>query len=159
MTVLARTPAKLPVDLAAQVQVVAGDALVAADVDQRSPEDLCTNSTRLILDVIPRLGTDRQVWCGGGSTWVDGDPTSFGAGFVRGFSKRFLGLRRRDKDHQLALLQQHTDLDWFGVRPLQMRKGEHTDTCRLGMDSFSGMSKISFADCADVMIGMLTDDT
>lgn len=175
VTVLARTPAKLPAGLAVQVQVVAGDALVAADVDQavqgadavlfavgvdkRSPEDLCTDATRLILDAMPRLGTDRLVWCGGGSTWVDGDPTSFGAGFVRGFAKRFLGLRHRDKDHQLALLQQHTDVDWVGVRPLQMRKGEHTGTYRLGMDSFSGMSKISFADCADAMIGMLTDDT
>jgi putative NADH-flavin reductase len=89
---------------------------------------------------------------------VPGDPSNFGARVVRGFAARFMGLRHRDKDHQLAYLLTRTDIDWFGVRPLRMGKGERMGTYRLGMDRFSGVSKISFGDCADAMIGMLDDD-
>ena len=175
VVVLARTPAKLNDELRRRVDIVEGDALHEADVrrtlagadavlfavgvDKRSPEDLCTDATRLILDAAPELGVDRFVFCGGGSTHVDGDPNNFGARFVRWFAARFLGLRHRDKDHQLALLQTRTDIDWFGIRPLQMRKGDRRGTYRLGIHPFNGMSKISFADCADAMIGMLDDES
>ena len=74
-------------------------------------------------------------------------------------SSTFLGLRHRDKVHQLVLLNQNMDLDWIGVRPLQMRKGPRRGNYRLGFDPFSGFSSISFADCAHAMIGMLEDDT
>jgi len=174
VTVLARTPAKLNDEFRRRVDIVEGDALheddvrqtlqgieavlFAVGVDKHSPEDLCTDITRLILDAMPDLGVRRFVWCGGGSTFVAGDPTDIGAGFVRWFAARFMGLRHRDKDHQFAYLRTRTDIDWFGVRPLQMRKGELTGTYRLGMERFNGMSKISFADCADAMIGMLDDD-
>lgn len=175
VSVLALTPAKLNDEFRRRVDIVEGDALHEGDVrqtlertdavifalgvDRRSPEDLCTDSTRLILDAMPELGVGRFVWCGGGSTFVEGDPTDAGAGFVRWFAKRFLGLRHRDKDHQFELLQARTDIDWFGVRPLQMRKGDLVGDYRLGMDAFSGRSKISFADCAHAMIAMLDDDT
>jgi putative NADH-flavin reductase len=174
VTVLARTPAKLNDEFRRRVDIVEGNALdeddvrttlegtdavlFAVGVDKHSPEDLCTDITRLVLDAMPGLGVGRFVWCGGGSTLVPGDPTDMGARFVRWFAGRFMGLRHRDKDHQLAYLLTRTDIDWFGVRPLQMRKGELTETYRLGMDDFSGMSKISFADCAHAMIGMLDDD-
>lgn len=174
VVVLARTPAKLNDDFRRRVDIVEGDTLHEGDVrqtlqgvdavlfaigvDRRSPEDLCTNATRLILDAMPELDIDRFVWCGGGSTLVPGDPMNFGARFVRWFAARFLGLRHRDKDHQLAYLLTRTDIDWFGVRPLQMRKGELTGEYRLGMDRFDGRSKISFSDCAHAMIGMLDDD-
>lgn len=173
VTVLARSPGKLAADVTAAATVIEGDALdgpavgkavadteavlFALGVDKRSPEDLCTGATALILDAMPDGA--RFIWCGGGSTYVDGDPDTFGAGFVRWFARRFLGLRHRDKDHQLELLQRRTDVDWYGVRPLQMRGGAHTGEYRLGMHPFSGMSKISFADCADAMIAMLDDDT
>ena len=175
VTVLARTPAKLNDDLRRRVDIVEGDALddvavretlrgaaavlFAIGVDKNSPEDLCTDSTGLILDAMADVGISRFVFCGGGSTAVPGDPTNFGARFVRWFAGSFLGLRHRDKDHQLALLQRRTDIDWFGVRPLQMRKGDFTGTYRMGMDPFNGMSKIFFADCADAMLTMLDDDT
>lgn len=174
-TVLVRTPAKLPAGLGDDVTVAEGNALDASavraamegadavlfaiGVDKNSPEDLCTDVTRHILDAIDPAGSVRFVWCGGGSTFIEGDPSTFGARFVRMFAARFLGLRHRDKDHQLELLQQRHDIDWFGVRPLQMKGGDHTGTYRLGMHNFSGMSKISFADCADAMLTMLDDDT
>ena len=66
--------------------------------------------------------------------------------------------RHTDKEHQLALLDANADLCWLGVRPLQMRAGPKTGVYRLGYHRFSGMSKISFADCAHAMIGMLEDD-
>lgn len=175
VTVLARTPAKLNDDFRRRVDIVEGDALHEGDVrqtlegveavlfavgvDKHSPEDLCTDATRLIMDAMPDLGVGRFIWCGGGSTFVEGDSSNSGARFVRWFARRFLGLRHHDKDHQLVLLQERTDIEWYGVRPLQMRKGDHTGTYRLGMQAFSGMSKISFADCADAMITMLDDDT
>jgi putative NADH-flavin reductase len=175
VTVLARSPAKMNDDLRRRVDIIEGDALHEGDVrqsiqgadavlfaigvDKHSPEDLCTDVTRLIVDAMPELGVGRLIWCGGGSTFVDGDPSNVGARFVRWFAERFLGLRHRDKDHQLALLRERADIDWYGVRPLQMRKGDRTGVYRLGMNPFSGMSKISFADCADAMISMLDDDT
>ena len=64
-----------------------------------------------------------------------------------------------DKEHQLALLDAATDIDWFGIRPLQMSAGPMRAQYRLGFDRFSGMSRITFADCAHAMLGMLEGDT
>jgi putative NADH-flavin reductase len=40
-----------------------------------------------------------------------------------------------------------------------MKQGNKTGEYRLGFNAFSGMSKISFADCAHAMLRMLSDDT
>jgi len=176
VTVLVRTPTKLPGDLRGRVHVIEGDALdparveqalaegteavlFAIGIDKRSPEDLCTDSTRHILSAMAHHGVRRFVWCGGGSTLVDEDQITFGARFVEGFTTLFMGLRHRDKIHQLELLNRNLDIEWVGVRPLQMRKGPARGEYRLGFDAFSGFSKIHFADCAHAMIGMLSDDT
>ena len=175
VTTLARTPSKLASALREQVTVVEGDgldpdavarslagaieaALFAIGVDKHSPEDLCTDVTRHILAAMPSSGVRRLVWCGGGGTIVEADQVTFGARFVAAFSRTLMGLRHRDKLHQLELLKAHMELDWLGVRPLQMRAGPRRGQYRLGFDPFSGLSKISFADCADAMIGMLEDD-
>jgi putative NADH-flavin reductase len=175
MTVLARTPSKLPESVRSRVTVVEGDgldgdavaralegsdaALFAIGIDGRSPEDLCTDVTRHILDAMPRLGVQRLVWCGGGSTRVPDDTVTLGGRFVELFARTFMGLRHRDKAHQLELLESHTDIEWIGVRPLQIRKGPKRGAYRVGFDAYSGMSQISFADCAHAMIAMLDDDT
>ena len=176
VTVLARTPSKIPDDVRNRITVVEGDGLdaghvenalvggtegvlFAVGIDKRSPEDLCTDVTRHILAAMPRLGVRRLVWCGGGSTIVEDDTVTFGARFVETFARTFMALRHRDKGHQLELLDQHRDVDWVGVRPLQMRQGPKRAAYRIGFDAYSGLSKISFADCADAMIRMLTDDT
>ncbi len=176
ITVLARTPSKLPSGLASRVAVIEGDGLNAQDVeralgngaeailfaigiDKHSPEDLSTDATRHILAAMRRLGIRRFVWCGGGSTLVDEDVITFGAKFVHFFASTFMGLRQRDKVHQLELLEQNLDLDWIGIRPLQMGAGPRRQEYRLGFDAFSGFSRITFADCAHAMIQMLTDDT
>jgi putative NADH-flavin reductase len=176
VTILARTPSKLPADLRSRITVVEGDGLDPDDVaralrggiegvlfaigiDKRSPEDLCTDVTRHILAAMPGLGLRRFVWCGGGSTIVGDDTVNFGAKFVEIFARTFMALRHRDKVHQLELLDQSRDVDWVGVRPLQMRKGPKRAEYRLGFHSYSGFSKIRFADCAHAMIQMLTDDT
>lgn len=176
VSVLARTPAKLSAGLRDQVTVVEGDALDAAcveevlsggveavlfaiGVDKHSPEDLCTDVTRHILEAMPRLGVGRFIWCGGGSTPVPEDVKTLGSRFVEFFASTIMGLRHRDKEHQLELLAERQDVAWFGVRPLQLRKGSKRGAYRIGFDAYSGLSKISFADCAHAMIGMLDDDT
>ena len=176
VTVLVRTPSKLAAAVRDRVEVVEGDGLDAAAVsraisagtdavlfaigiDRRSPEDLCTDVTRHILDAMKRKGVQRLVWCGGGSTVVPEDRITLGSRFVERFASTFMGLRHRDKAHQLDLLQQSEDVDWVGVRPLQMRAGARTGVYRQGFDAYNGFSRISFADCAHAMIGMLEDDT
>jgi putative NADH-flavin reductase len=176
VTVLARTPSKLPLDVRNRISVVEGNGLEPDDVakalapgtegvlfavgiDKNSPEDLCTDVTRHILAAMPRIGVRRLVWCGGGSTLVEDDKVTFGARFVEVFARTFMALRHRDKLHQLELLNQHLELDWIGIRPLQMRKGPKRAEYQLGFDAFSGFSAISFADCAHAMLQMLTDDT
>lgn len=176
VAVLARTPSKLPADVRKQIRVVEGDGLNGDDVatvlgggtqavlfavgiDRHSPEDLCTDATRHILGAMRQLEVPRLIWCGGGSTLVEQDQITLGARFVEGFARTFMALRHRDKEHQLELLNQNLDLDWIGIRPLQMRKGPRRGDYRLGFDRFSGLSKISFADCAHAMIRMLSDDS
>jgi putative NADH-flavin reductase len=176
VTVLVRTPSKLPGGLRDRVVVVEGDGLdaeavdrslsngaeailFAIGIDKDSPEDLCTDVTRHIFAAMPRHGARRFVWCGGGATLVDDDVVTFGAKFVEWFASTFMGLRHRDKVNQLALLEGRKDVEWLGVRPLQMRPGPMRGKYRLGFDAFSGLSKITFADCAHAMVGMLDDDT
>jgi len=176
ITVLVRNAAKLTDEVSARMTVIEGNALAyeavnkaipagtqailfAIGVDKNSPADLCTQVTRVILQVMREKKVPRLVWCGGGSTLTTDDVLTRGAKFVRWVSEKFMTVRHFDKEHQYALLQQTRDLTWLGVRPLQMLPGPRKGVYRLGYDSFSGFSKISFADCADAMIRMLHDDT
>lgn len=177
VTVLVRRPEKLPTALRDKVTVVQGDGLVGEDVarampegteavmfcigvdEKTSPPDLCTDVTRHILALMRERDVPRLVWCGGGSNFRSEDRITFGARFVRWFAGTFLKHRHSDKEHQLALLDANADLDWIGVRPLQMKAGPKKGVYRLGFDRFSGLSSISFADCAHAMVEMLQDDT
>jgi putative NADH-flavin reductase len=177
VTVLVRSPGKLPAALRDRITVVEGDGLVVADVEsalpsgtdavlfavgvdeKTSPPDLCTDVTRHILAVMRREQIPRLVWCGGGSNLRPEDVVTFGARFVRWFSETFLTHRHSDKVHQLQLLDDNADLCWIGIRPLQMKAGPRTGRYRLGYNAFSGFSSISFADCAHAMVNMLDDDT
>jgi len=177
ITVLLRTPSKLPQALASQVSVIQGDALVLDDVKQAipagteailfaigvdeksSPPNLCTDSNRNIFIAMREQNVRRFVWCGGGSNILKDDVLNFGSKFVRWYAETFLKLRHYDKEQQLILLEENRDLDWLGLRPLQMKAGSKKAQYRLGYDAYSGLSKISFADCAHAMIIMLKDDT
>ena len=176
VSVLARTPSKLPTELRDRINIIEGDGLdpeavekVLADgvdailfaigIDRHSPEDLCTDVTRNILTSMRQLGIKRFVWCGGGNTVGDEDVVSFGSKFVGWFSRTFMGLRNRDKLHQIALLSESRDVEWVGIRPLQMRKGPKRGKYRVGFHRYSGLSKITAADCAHEMIRMLSDET
>ena len=176
VTVLARIPSKVPTNVRDRITLIEGDGLNSDDVatalpagtdavvfavgiDKRSPEDLCTDVTRNVLATMRSVGARRLIWCGGGATFVEDDVITFGAKFVKVFSRTLMGLRHRDKEHQLELLNQNLDIDWIGVRPLQMKKGSKRKEYRLGFDPFNGFSAISFADCAHAMIQMLSDDT
>lgn len=175
ITVLVRTPSKLPAELRDRVTVIEGNALERSDVetvlpagtdavlfaigvDKHSPQDLCTDVTRHILSLMPGLGINKLVWCGGGSTLVEEDQVTLGARFVALFARIFMALRHHDKTHQYQLLKQHTEINWVGVRPLQIRKGELRGDYRIGFDTFSGASWISFADVGHVMLALLDDD-
>lgn len=176
VTVLVRTASKLPVKLRERATVVEGDALQASDVAKvlpgdteailfavgvvkGSPENLCTDVTRHILEVMGRTDINRFIWCGGGSVFCDEDQITFGAKFVKAFSKLFMAKKHYDKENQLVLLEEHRNVGWIGIRPLQMKSGPKKGSYRIGFDTFSGMSAISFADCAHAMVHMLQDDT
>ena len=176
VTVLVRSASKLPAGSRTRIRVVEGDGLNVADVERaigddteailfaigvnkHSPDDLCTDVTRHILKAMSNSNTPRLVWCGGGSTLVEEDRVTFGAKIVEKIARIFMPLRHNDKEHQYQLLKQHPEVDWIGVRPLQMRKGPKRTEYRLGFDAFSGLSVISFADCAHAMVKMLEDDT
>jgi putative NADH-flavin reductase len=183
VTVMVRNPQKLSEMLRNKISVVQGDALKLDDVrraiphgteailfaigvdEKSSPRNLCTDVTRHILQVMRELQAGgehnalRLVWCGGGSNFLPGDQITFSAKFVRWWSETFLKHRHSDKEHQLELLLANQNVTWLGIRPLQMGKGARTGKYRLGYNTFSGLSKISFADCAHAMLGMLGDDT
>ncbi|MBW2275542.1 MAG: NAD(P)H-binding protein [Deltaproteobacteria bacterium] len=176
VTVLVRTPSKLPEGLRDRITIIEGDGLdpeavekaladgaegilFAVGVDKHSPEDLCTDVTRNILASMRKHGTRRLVWCSGGNTDEHGDVVSFGSKFVGWFSRTFMALRQRDKVHQTALLRDSLDIEWIGIRPLQMHKGPRRGSYRVGFHRYSGLSKITAADCAEEMIRMLADDT
>jgi putative NADH-flavin reductase len=175
--VLVRSPDKLPKGVRDASTVIKGDGLIAEDVaraipagtdailfaigmdEKTSPPDLCTDITHNILGVMRKCPRLRLIWCGGGSNIRADDVVTFGARFVRWFSEKFLRHRHLDKEHQLNLLDENADLCWMGVRPLQMKLGIKKGDYRLGYNAFSGLSSISFADCAHAMVEMLKDDT
>lgn len=176
LSVLVRDPQKLRPEFEGKMHVLKGNALDYADVDKTisqetdavlfaigvdksSPKNLCTNVTRHILEIMREKNVGRLVWCGGGSTLMSEDIIGFGAKFVKRYSEIFLPLRHFDKENQFQLLDTNRDIEWIGVRPLQMKAGMLTKKYRVGFDSFSGLSNISFSDCADSMLGMLNDDT
>ena len=172
--VLVRDASKLPEQYRNAIEVIEGNALVKEDVvktldsvdavvfaigvDKNSPENLCTDVTRHILEALRSGGGGKFIWCGGGSTLVEEDQLSFGARFVNFYAKCFLGLRHRDKDNQYELLQQYQDINWVGVRPLQIRVAPKTAQYEVGFIPFSGMSWVSFADVAHAMLSMLDND-
>ncbi|MFK8020527.1 MAG: NAD(P)-dependent oxidoreductase [Pseudomonadales bacterium] len=175
VTLLLRSPDKLAADLAAKCTVYSGDALdadavdtalsdgcdavlFAIGVDKGSPENLCATATEHIINAMRANHISRLVWCGGGSTLLPDDQVTMGARFVELFTKTFMGLRHRDKAEQLKVLNEAQDIEWIGIRPLQMLESRRTEVYRLGYDAFNGMSKISFADCAHAMVGMLEND-
>ncbi len=176
VTALVRTPSKLPSELRERITVIEGDALDPSDVAKalpedtqailfavgvvkNSPENLCTDITRHILEIMDHTNIPRLIWCGGGSVLLDEDQINFGAKFVRTFSKLFMAKKHYDKENQMTLFKEHQDLEWIGLRPLQMKEGPRREGYRIGFDSFSGMSSISFADCAHAMVQMLQEDT
>ncbi|HQR05122.1 MAG: NAD(P)H-binding protein [Proteobacteria bacterium] len=175
VSVLVRTPQKLRATPDARLSILQGDALnpddvrlalpegtaailFAIGVDERtSPRDLCTDTTRHILQAMRERRIQRLVWCGGGSNFLPQDRIGAGARFVRWYSETFLEHRHSDKEHQLELLLAARDIEWAGIRPLRMVPGPRTEKYRLGYEKFSGLSRISFADCAHAMVGMLQD--
>lgn len=177
ISALVRSPEKLPQDIVSKISVIKGDALSLDDVmlaipegtdailfaigvdEKVSPPDLCTDTTKNILEAMRANNVARFIWCGGGSNILEEDVVTFGSKFVRWYAEVFLKHRHTDKEHQIALLEKHTDLDWIGVRPLQMKHGPKREEYRLGFHAFSGFSKITFADCAHAMVNMLDDDT
>ncbi len=177
ITVLVRNPTKLPENVKNRITIIQGDALSPDDVqraiptntdailfavgvdEKTSPPDLCTDVTRLILNVMRNKPDIRLVWCGGGSNILEDDVVTLGSRFVRLFSELFLKHRHSDKEHQIALLEENKALIWIGIRPLQMKAGKKRGKYRLGYNAYSGMSNITFADCAHAMVQMLTDDT
>ncbi len=176
VSVLARNPSKIPNDLARRITVIEGDGLNQADVsrtistetdavlfavglDRKSPKNLCTDITRNIVSDMKEKNLRRLIWCGGGSNLMVDDQVTLGSRFVAKYAQVFMSRKHNDKEHQYALLGEYPEIDWIGLRPLQMLEGSKTGQYRVGFDRFSGISSISFADCAHAMLSMVQDDT
>ena len=176
ITVLVRSTTRLPFSVLNRITVVEGDALnehdvaralisnpqavmFAIGVKKHSPENLCTDATKIITNKMKDLGLRKFIWCGGGSTLVAEDNITFGAKLVERIAKIFMPRKHHDKTNQYQLLKRLTGIDWIGIRPLQMKKGSLKGQYQLGFDPFSGFSSISFADCAHAMLNMIEDDT
>ncbi len=85
ITVLVRSPNKLPDAVKDKITLVKGDALLLDDViramppgtdavlfaigvdEKTSPRDLCTDVTRHVLATMRSNNIPKLVWCGGGS--------------------------------------------------------------------------------------------
>ena len=171
----------LPERQRAKLNIIEGDARCNADVARlvnvcdhilfalgnttTGTENLCTDVTRLVL---PHLGISRRfIFCSGGSTEVlindvPCDADTYGARFVRWWARMFMANSHNDKKNQMALVLL-SQKEWYCVRPLQMGQygvcQVHTGVYRLGYLPFNGMSQISFADCADAMLNMVTERT
>jgi len=63
---------------------------------------------------MPQAGVKRFIWCGGGSNLLEDDVITFGARFVQFFASTFMGLRHRDKQAQLKLLDESRAIEWMG---------------------------------------------
>ncbi|WP_444922394.1 NAD(P)-dependent oxidoreductase [Microbulbifer sp. CnH-101-G] len=177
VTALIRTPQKIPQELRTKATLIKGDGLKYEDVEsalfedtdailfavgvdeKTSPRNLCTDITENILTAMKKKNISRLIWCGGGSNLLPEDTVSFGAKFVNWYAKKFLQHRHLDKENQLSLLNRNKDINWIGIRPLQMVPGPKTTQYRLGFNKFGPLSKISYADCAHAMVKQLTDDT
>lgn len=175
VTVLVRSPAKLPETVKSKIEIVQGDGLEYEDVlaaipagtqaivfavgvdEKTSPENLCTDVTANIVKAMRERDVKRLVWCGGGSNLLPEDDIGFGAKFVHWFAEHFLKLRHFDKERQLELLDANLDIEWVGARPLQMKAGPCTGNYKVGYDRFGPQSSISFADCAHFMLSQLTE--
>lgn len=177
ITVLVRSPEKIPEELRNKIAIIQGDALFYDDVirslpkgtdailfaigvdEKTSPKNLCTDVTRHIIKAMKENTINKLIWCGGGSNILKEDVVTFGSKFVRWYAEVFLKHRHTDKENQLILLQENRDIVWIGIRPLQMKHGKMRSEYRLGFNAYSGMSKITFSDCAHAMVNMLMDDT
>ena len=173
VTAFARDPARLDDITHANLQVVSGDVLNPADVENavaRHEAVFCTigtgakrttlreDGTRNIVEAMEKTGVQRFI-C----------QSSLGVGDSRGnlpfFTKYiivFVFLRHAFADHerQEAVVKQ-SSLAWTIVRPPHLRDGPRTGVYRHGFPTSDKQTKgkISRADVADFMLKQLTDDT
>jgi len=173
VTAYARNPAKLGAIAHARLQVVRGDVLDAAAVEQAVPghdavvcaigagagrTSLREDGTRNIVRAMQKAGVRRLI-CQ--SSMGIGDSRA-NLGFLTKFVIVPLFLRHAFADHerQEAVVKE-SDLDWTIVRPPHLRDGPRTGAYRHGFPTTDTgiQGKISRADVADFMLKQLATDT
>jgi putative NADH-flavin reductase len=173
VTAYARNPAKLGDITHARLQVIRGDVLDAAAVEQAVPghdavvcaigagagrTSLREDGTRNIVRAMEKVGVRRLI-C----------QSSMGVGDSRanlGFLTKcvivpvFLRHAFADHERQEAVVKE-SDLDWTIVRPPHLKDGPRTGAYRHGFPTTDTgiQGQISRADVADFMLKQLTEDT
>jgi putative NADH-flavin reductase len=173
VTAYVRNPAKLGAIMHARLQVIRGDVLDAAAVEQAVPghdavvcaigagagrTSLRDDGTRNIVRAMQKTGVRRLI-CQ--SSMGIGDSRA-NLGFLTKYVIVPLFLRHAFADHerQEAVVKE-SDLDWTIVRPPYLKDGPRTEAYRHGFPSTDTgiQGKISRADVADFMLKQLATDT
>ena len=123
-----------------------------------SPENLCTNATRHILDILKSKGHGKFVFTGAGTVALSGEQPSFGGRFAHFMSKLFFKAKQEDKENQYALLDKFPDVNWSSIRPFKISEGKKTEQYQLGFMKMELSASISYADAAHAMLNMLKSD-
>jgi putative NADH-flavin reductase len=175
ITILIRNKTNLNIKINNSVKIIEGNVLEISDVnkviqkntdvvifaigmDKDSPPDLCTNATKNILDSMINERVKKFVFCSGASTLLQEDNLTFGMKFVEYYGKKFMSKKHYDKSHQFELLKNYNNINWYGIRPVQIVKTSKILNYKVGYIGFNPFSKISFKDCAKEMIKMMNDD-
>jgi len=142
------------VEAAMQGQDAVLSALGSASPRELLGTELMTVSIRNVTAAMGHAGVRRIVLL-----------SALGAGESAGFAPRSLRLVfrtafraiGRDKAASERILRE-SDLDWTVVYPPQLSDGPKTDACRHGVEmQVTGMSKVSRADTAHLMLALLDD--
>jgi putative NADH-flavin reductase len=175
VTVLIRNKDKFNFEINNLIKIIEGDALEIDDVNdviqnnteavifaigmnKKSPADLCTDATQNILDTMIIKKVKRFIFCSGASTILKEDKLTFGMKFVEFYARRFMPGKHNDKTHQVNILKTYENINWFGIRPVQIVNKSNKVNYNIGYITFSPLSKITPEDCAKEMIKMLDDD-
>jgi len=174
LTVLVRDASRFPLEPSAKLKILEGSVLNKADVSRaisentdavlftlglkaKSPKDLCTEASKVIVSAMQEKKLRRFVFASGASTLLPGEHYGLGLAFIKGFASCFMKEKHLDKERQLQFLMQTKDIDWTGLRPAKISAKAKGKPYKLGRISMGPLASIAFADCAKAMLDLVQD--
>lgn len=130
-------------------------AVIALGKSKNNPVEVCSEGTRIVIEVMKKLGVQRVVAVTSMGVGESADQVPF---MFKVIMKTLLKGVMRDKERQEQLLRD-SGLEWVIVRPGGLTDTPPTDSYRAGTDTEAVASKISRADVASFMLDQLAADT